>query len=243
MINTTHLSLYVTSNALTMAEAAAQIIVTEAEKAIAERGIFTLALSGGKTPQSLFQLLASPQWSTAIDWSKCDIYWVDERCVGPESLESNYHLARQDLLARVAATRFYRIKGEEQPESAADAYEKLLIDHFKLEKGEFPRFDCVLLGVGGDGHTGSLFPDDPAIDEKEHSVVAVRRKQGPDRITLTLPVLNNARCCIFMASGREKNHVLSTALNLMAAPILPAQMVRPHAGRLCWIIDDVAYQG
>ena len=243
-MQTTHLSLYVTQDTRSMAETAAKIITERARDAIARRGSFTIALSGGKTPHPLFSLLASPEWANAMDWSKTLVYWVDERCVSLESDRSNYRAARQLLLSRVDATRIYRMKGEETPEVAARAYEDLLRDHFCLIPGEYPRFDCILLGVGVDGHTASLFPNDPVLRDTERLTADVYppdRKEG--RLTLTLPVLNNARCCIFLASGREKYHILSTALNLMAAPVLPAQMVRPHNGTLCWIIDDTAYQG
>ena len=243
-MSTTHLSLYVTPDENAMAEEAAGIIAAQSKDAIASRGVFTLGLSGGRTPIPLFRLLSTAAWANAIDWSKTVVYWVDERCVAPESDESNYRLARKELLSHVEATRFYRMKGEERPELAAKAYASLLADHFCLIPGEFPRFDCLLLGVGSDGHTASLYPGDPALKRTEEMVADVYEpKLKKARLTLTLPVLNNARCCIFMASGREKNHILSTALNLMAAPMLPAQMVRPHNGKLCWVIDNNAYQG
>jgi 6-phosphogluconolactonase len=239
-----HLSLHVAQDEAAMACEAARLLACAAKEAIAQREVFTLALSGGKTPVPLFRLLASPAWSQSIEWNKTDVYWVDERCVKPENEDSNYGLARRELLAKVEATRYYRMKGEEPPEKAAREYEDLLISHFSLGPGEFPRFDCVILGVGLDGHTASLFPDDPALGESRRMVMDVfSRRHSPPRLTLTLPVLNNARCCIFLASGRPKNHILSTALNLMAAPQLPAQMVRPMDGKLCWIIDDTAYQG
>lgn len=243
-MSTTHLSLYVTADENAMAEEAANIIVEQCTSAIAKRGVFTLALSGGKTPVPLFRLLAQPTWANALDWSKTIVYWVDERCVPPENEFSHYRIARSELLSKVEATRFYRMKGEDHPEVAAQAYSKLLADHFCLIPGEFPRFDCIILGVGTDGHTASLFSGDPALSNTTDFVADVfNPKQKIPRLTLTLPVLNNARCCIFLASGRVKNHILSTALNLMAAPVLPAQMVRPHNGKLCWIIDNNAYQG
>jgi 6-phosphogluconolactonase len=241
---TTHLSLYVTADEEAMANEAAAIIAGQYSEAIAKRGVFTIAFSGGKTPVPLYRLLSSPQWAKALDWSKIIVYWADERCLPPESEENNYRLARTELLSRVEATRYYRMKGVDTPKAAAEAYSKLLMDHFCLLSGEFPRFDCILLGVGTDGHTASLFLGDPALMDTEHLVADVYNpKQKTPRLTLTLPVLNNARCCIFLACGRIKNHVLSTALNLMAVPVLPAQMVRPHSGKLIWIIDDNAYQG
>lgn len=244
MIRATHLSLLVTEDPLDMAKQAAEIIEEQCKKALTRRSIFNLAISGGKTPLALFRLLSSPEWAGRIDWERTAMYWVDERCVGPDSPESNYRLARQELLSRVPITRFYRMKGEDNPVKAAEAYEALLKDHFCLIPGEFPRFDCILLGVGDDGHTGSLFPNESAVYETERLVVdQYIRNIKSSRITMTFPVLNNARCCIFMANGKEKNHVLSTALNLMAEPVLPAQMVRPINGGLVWIIDEAAYTG
>jgi 6-phosphogluconolactonase len=243
-MTTTHLSLYVTADENAMAEEAAGIIAAQCAEAIAKRGLFTIALSGGQTPVPLFRLLPQPKWTKAIDWSKTEVYWTDERCVSPESEDSNYHLARKELLSHVEATRFYRMKGEDNPENAAKAYANLLADHFCLIPGEFPRFDCILFGVGANGHIASLFAGDPILKDQESLVLDVydpRRKMS--RLTMTLPVFNNARCCIFLASGRDKNHILSTALSLMSAPVLPAQMVRPHNGKLCWVIDSNAYQG
>jgi 6-phosphogluconolactonase len=239
----THLSLYVTADENAMAEEAAGIIAAQCAEAVAKRGIFTIAFSGGQTPVPLFRLLSQPKWAKAIDWSKTVVYWADERCVSIESEDSNYRRTRTELFSHVEATRFYRMKGEDNPESAANVYAGLLADHFCLIPGEFPRFDCILLGVGDDGRTASLYPGDPALMDQEHLVLDVYPKNKAPRLTMTLPVLNNARCCIVLASGRAKNHILSTALNLMAAPVLPAQMVRPHNGKLCWIIDNNAYQG
>lgn len=244
MIRATHLSLLVTEDPLDMAKQAAEIIEEQCKKALARRSIFNLAISGGKTPLALFRLLSSPEWAGRIDWERTAMYWVDEHCVGPDSPESNYRLARQELLSRVPITRFYRMKGEDNPVKAAEAYEAMLKDHFCLIPGEFPRFDCILLGVGDDGHTGSLFPNESAVYETERLVVdQYIRSIKSSRITMTFPVLNNARCCIFMANGKEKNYVLKTALDLMADPALPAQMVRPTNGGLVWIIDEAAYTG
>ena len=239
----THLSLYVTLDEQDMARQAATLIAEEYREAIAQRGVFTLAVSGGKTPVPLFHLLGTPAWREVLDWSKIEVYWVDERCVRPDDENSNYRTVRQDLLNRVEATRYYRMRGEDVPEKAAQDYENLLLEHFSVQPGEAPRFDCVILGVGTDGHTGSLFLGDPAVRETKRMVMDAYPQGGQPRLTLTLPVLNNARCCIFLASGRAKNDILSTALNLMSAPLLPAQMVRPRNGKLCWIIDSNAYQG
>lgn len=239
-----HLSLHIHKDPAAMAERAAHLLADLCEQAVAERGIFNLALSGGTTPVPLFRLLSSHDWAERLPWEKIAVYWGDERCVGPDSPQSNYGVARRELLSNVPSTRFYRMKGETDPVDAALAYENLLRDHFRLGPGEFPRFDCVILGMGADGHTASLFPEEQGLFEKERIVIdQYIRKQKADRLTLTLPVLNNARCCLFLVTGEEKHEVLSKALNLLEEPSLPAQFVRPPSGDLVWIVDDAAARG
>jgi 6-phosphogluconolactonase len=227
-----------------MAQAAAELIAEQCAQAISKRGIFNLAVSGGKTPLELFRLLSSHEWAGRIDWEHTALYWVDEHNVAPDNPKSNYSRTRNELLSHVPITRYYRIKGEEDPIKAAEDYERLLKEHFSLAPGEAPRFDCIILGVAADGRTGSIFPGYNAASEDERLVVdQYIMSLKSSRITMTFRVINNARCCVFLASGKEKHPILSTALNLMAEPTLPAQMVRPHKGRLCWIIDEAAYKG
>jgi 6-phosphogluconolactonase len=244
MLRSTHLSLLVTNNDVEMSEKAAELIAEQCKAALDARGVFNLAISGGRTPRLLFRLLSSHEWESRIDWERTVLYWVDERCEPVDSPKSHYGIARAEFLTRVPLTRFYRIKGEIHPEKAAEAYEQLLLDHFCLDKGEVPRFDCIVLGLGNDGHTASIFPGQSAVEEKSRLVVdQYIHSMKSSRITMTFPVFNNARCCILMASGKEKHPILTTALNLMAEPTLPAQMVRPTEGKLCWIIDEAAYKG
>ena len=239
-----HLTLHIHKDAAAMAERAAHLFAGHCEEAIAERGMFTVALSGGHSPIPLFRLLAGKDWAERLPWEKIHMYWVDERCVGPEHADSNYGMARRELLSRVPATHYYRMKGEETPERAAQAYEAMLRDHFALDPGEFPRFDFILLGMGDDGHTGSLFAGSPGLREKKRLVIdQYVPERKADRLTLTLPVLNNARCCLFLVSGKEKHAVLAKALDLLAEPALPAQMVRPGFGDLFWIVDEQAALG
>jgi 6-phosphogluconolactonase len=239
-----HLTLHIHKDAAAMGERAAHLFAGHCEEAVAERGSFTVALSGGLTPIPLFRLLAGTDWAERLPWEKIHIYWVDERCVGPDHAESNYGIARRELLSRVPATHYHRMKGEETPERAAQAYEDMLRDHFALEPGEFPRFDFILLGMGHDGHTGSLFSGSPGLREKKRLVIdQYVPERKADRLTLTLPVLNNARCCLFLVSGKEKHGVLARALDLLAEPSLPAQMVRPGFGDLFWIVDEQAALG
>lgn len=239
-----HLTLHIHKDSAAMAERAAHHLAECCEEAISQRGVFTLALSGGVTPLPLFHLLSSPDWAERLPWEKIIVYWVDERCVGPDDPSSNYGMAQRELLSHVPVTWFYRMKGEDDPVQAAHAYEDLLKEHFRLTPGQFPKFDCILLGLGEDGHTASLFPGEHGMEEKERIVIdQYVRSLRADRLTLTLPVLNNARCCMFLVTGKEKHQVLSRALNLLAEPELPAQFVRPRLGELLWIVDEGAARG
>lgn len=237
-----HLSVHIHKDNAAMAERAAHIFAEHCEEAIAERGVFNIALSGGTTPIPLFTLLSGPDWAEHLPWEKINIFWVDERCVGPEHPESNYGMTRRELLANVPATHYYRMKGEDNPVEAAQNYEATLREHFNT--AELPRFDFILLGMGEDGHTGSIFPGSPALVEKKRWVIdQYVPERKADRLTLTLPVLNNARCCMFMINDKEKHDCLQRALDLLAQPTLPAQMVRPTFGELIWIVDEAAALG
>ncbi|GAB1253770.1 MULTISPECIES: 6-phosphogluconolactonase [Desulfovibrio] len=239
-----HLTVHIHKDPAAMAERAAHILAAACEEAVAERGVFRIALSGGQTPIPLFRLLAGDDWADRLPWDKISIFWVDERCVGPEHADSNYGLARREFLGHVPATHFYRMRGEEDPVEAAVKYEGQLRAEFDLGPQDLPRFDFMLLGMGEDGHTGSIFPHSPALAEKKRLVIdQYVPERKADRLTLTLPVINNARCCMFLVTGAEKHDVLSRALNLLAPPTLPAQMVRPGFGDLVWVVDEAAATG
>ena len=144
----------------------------------------------------------------------------------------------------VPATHFFRMRGEEDPVEAAVKYEQQIRAEFNLGQHELPRFDFMLLGMGEDGHTGSIFPNSPALAERKRLVIdQYVPERKADRLTLTLPVINNARCCMFLVTGKEKHDVLSRALNLLAEPTLPAQKVRPGFGELIWVVDEAAARG
>lgn len=227
-----------------MAERAAHIFAAACEEAISERGSFSVALSGGHTPIPLFRLLAKSDWADRLSWDKISFFWVDERCVGPDHPESNYGLARRELLSHVSATHFYRMRGETDPVEAAIRYEQQLRTEFHLGADELPRFDFMLLGMGDDGHTGSIFPDSPALVEQKRLVIdQYVPERKADRLTLTLPVINNARLCMFLVTGKEKHAVLTKTLNLLDEPTLPAQFVRPSVGDLIWVVDEAAATG
>ncbi len=244
MPTSTQLSLHVAETPAVLARLAADLIIERCKEAIHRRGNFKIALSGGSTPTSLFRLLATPEYEKCLPWEKVLFYWVDERCVDPDHEDSNYRVARDELLHKVAATKFYRMRGELDPTEAAMGYESLLRQHFDLAPGELPRFDCILLGMGADGHTASLFPEEEGINITDRLVIDQHiAKLKSDRLTLTLPVLNNARCCIFMIQGAEKHEVLAKALNILGSPDLPAQKVKPVDGELIWVVDESARRG
>jgi 6-phosphogluconolactonase len=229
--------------------AAADAVVGAAAAAVGQTGRFVLALSGGSTPRELYRLLAAPAYAARIEWPRTDVFWGDERCVPPDDPASNYRMAREALLDHVAvsADRVHRVRGEEDPHAAAAAYEKTLrhvfatpIDRPRVEPAT--RFDLVLLGMGGDGHTASLFPGSPGLRERDRWVVADRVNATPPwRVTLTLPVINAATELVFLVAGADKATPLQRVLEgPRAAEPLPAQLVAPTHGRLRWLVDRAA---
>jgi len=226
-------------------EAAAEEVVQAATQAVAERGRFTIALSGGSTPRGLFTLLAANARSV-LPWAQMFFFWGDERHVPPDDPDSNYRMANESLLAKipVAAANVFRIPAE-NPDAAAAAqdYEQTLQKFFQLRPGEFPRFDLILLGIGPDGHTASLFPESAGLSEKSRLVIANWvEKFKTSRITFTLPVLNAARSVAFLASGTDKAPALRAILEDESAPgeRYPAKLVRPNEGKLTWFLDRAA---
>jgi 6-phosphogluconolactonase len=226
-----------------LAETAALAIVEAGVDAIAARGRFTLVLSGGDTPRRTYARLAEAAFHNRIDWRKTLVFFGDERGVPPDHRDSNYGMAWTTLLSKVPVpeTSVFRIRGEaEDPEAAAADYARVLTKAFGLRRGERPRFDLVLLGLGVDGHTASLFPGSPVLKEVFRTVAAVHATAAaiPQRFTLTLPVLNAAAEVLFLVAGPEKAKVVKAALGDQAT--LPAAMVRPGEGRLRWLLDRPA---
>jgi 6-phosphogluconolactonase len=226
-----------------LAEAAARAIVDEAREAVATRGRFTIALAGGATPRETYERLALPPLRDEMSWDRTWVFFGDERAVGPDHPESNYRMAREALLSRVpiAADRIVRMRGEADDRDAAAAdYARTLAEVFQTRRGELPRFDLVLLGLGVDGHTASLFPGSPVLKEVFRPVAAVHAAAAalPERLTLTFPVLNAASRVLFLVTGAEKAKVVKTVLGDEA--LLPAGMVRPANGRLTWLLDRAA---
>jgi 6-phosphogluconolactonase len=220
--------------------AAANEFVTRASEAIAKRGRFCVALSGGSTPKSLYSLLAE---NASLPWTKIYFFWSDERHVPPTDSESNYRMAQEALLAKVPVPpdHIFRVRAEEKDaEAAAREYEHAIAAFFALQTGELPRFDLILLGLGPDGHTASLFPGSAALKETERLVVANWvEKFKTYRITFTYPVLNSAACVMFLASGLEKAGMVHQILEDPSAR-LPAQGVLPENGQVLWMLDAAA---
>jgi 6-phosphogluconolactonase len=225
-------------------QAAADEVIRDGKEAIAQRGQFTIALSGGSTPRSLYTLIAANA-KDSLPWDKVFFFWGDERHVPPTSTESNYRMSDESLLSKVPvpATNIFRVPTENPDASAvADAYDKTVREFFHTPAGEFPRFDLILLGVGPDGHTASLFPETAALQEKSRLVVANRvEKMNTDRITFTLPLINAARTVAFLVSGGDKASVLHEVLEGKGpAEKYPSKLIQPKDGKLIWFVDRAA---
>jgi 6-phosphogluconolactonase len=227
-------------NSQELFEVAAAEFTALTSEAVHSQGRFTVALSGGSTPRSLYALLAT---KPSIPWDKICFFWGDERHVPPDHPDSNYRMAQEALLAKVPVRpeNIFRIRGEEKDaETAARQYEDTLQQFFHLSPTQFPRFDLILLGLGTDGHTASLFPETSALNEWHRLVVANWvEKFKAYRITLTFPVLNAAARLIFLASGPDKATILHQVLENSGAN-LPSQQVRPSQGRSLWLVDRLA---
>lgn len=225
-------------------EVAAEEVIRAAKDAVALRGRFTIALSGGSTPKSLFNLLATNA-RTVLPWDRTFFFWGDERHVPPTDPESNYRMAEETMLSKipVAAGNVFRIPTENpDAAAAADSYEQTVRKFFQLEPGQVPVFDLILLGMGPDGHTASLFPGTAGLQERSRLVIANWvDKLKAFRLTLTLPVLNAARSVVFLVSGTDKAPVLHEVLEEeVAAEQYPSKLIRPSNGKLIWLVDRAA---
>jgi 6-phosphogluconolactonase len=222
-----------------LARTGADLMIAQAQAAFRENRQFSIALSGGSTPAMMYKLLAE----APLDWANIHLFWSDERCVPPDHPESNYRMAFESLISHIniPLKNVHRIFGEIPPDLAGDQYEQELHAFF----GMLPRFDLILLGLGEDGHTASLFPTSPAVNERSRWVTAVPHDVPPlplvTRVTLTLPILNQAHQVIFLVSGKGKAARLAEVLNTPeGSTLLPASMVRPDDGELLWLMDQAA---
>jgi 6-phosphogluconolactonase len=230
----------------TIAKYVAQRVVEIATKAVTEKGSFDIVLSGGSTPKTLYTLLVDDlALHSQFPWNKTHFFFGDERHVKPDDAESNYRMANEAMLSKapLKPEQIFRIKGEyTEAAQAALEYEQVLMSHFKLSAGQFPRFDVVLLGMGPEGHTASLFPGTKALNETHRLVVHNWvGKVLMDRITLTAPAINSAANVIFMITGADKAPALAAVLEHVYEPDqLPAQLIQPANGDLLWLADTAA---
>jgi 6-phosphogluconolactonase len=229
-----------------------------AQKSVESAGRMTVAFSGGSTPKHLYSLLASPDYKNQIRWNNLELFWGDERCVPPDHPESNFRMAQEALLSNIEipAENIHRMRGERQPQAAAAEYEKELQKFFGLNSGALPRFDLILLGIGEDGHTASLFPGSDALahdrlsqSHRDHSETETVRlvlapfveKLNSHRLSLSLPVLNNAANVWFLVTGASKAGAVKQAFS--GSSDLPAARVHPVNGNLIWYITQDAAPG
>jgi 6-phosphogluconolactonase len=225
-----------------LADAATRMFADKAEKAVEENGGFAVALAGGSTPKMTYEMLAReypPGNSEGLDWSKVHVFFGDERAVPPDHEDSNYGMASEALLDHVPVGSVHRMRGELPPDEAAEAYERELRDFFDPE--DLPRFDLILLGIGGDGHTASLFPETSALEVHDRWAVANPvLKLETTRITLTLPVINAARAVYFLVAGEGKADALAEILEGTPDPRqYPASLIHPEGGPT-WMLDEAA---
>ena len=222
---------------------AAEEITHFAGDAICSHGEFTLCLSGGSTPAATYELMAT-RFKLSVDWKEVQFFWGDERCVPPPDPASNYEMANRTMLSKLALnpSQIHRIRGEDTPADAARDYEEGLRSFFGLADGDFPRFNLVLLGLGDNAHTLSLFPGDPAIHERERLAIAVKvDAPEPHRVTLTAPVANNAVRAMFVVGGAAKAQAVKDVLEGPRDPDrFPAQLIKPTDGELVWLLDKSA---
>lgn len=224
-------------------KAAAEFIKL-AKASVAASGQFAAALSGGSTPKGLYSLLATSEFREQIAWPRVHLFWGDERCVPADHPESNYHMVQQTLLSKVPipAENVYRMEGEKDPQVAALRYQETLERFFQLSNNALPQFDLILLGLGEDGHTASLFPGSAALQETKRLVTALYvEKLQSYRLTLTLPVLNHGANISFLVTGMNKASILRDVLQRgHGSTTFPAQRVKPQWGRLVWFADQAA---
>lgn len=235
----------VTANADELAVEAARRFDIAARAAVRDRGVFHVALAGGSTPRRLYERLAGDADWSALPWARSQVYFGDERCVPPNHDDSNFRMAHEALLSRVPvpAESVHRMEGERpDPVEAAARYEAQVRSTIPHAPGDVPRLDLVLLGLGADGHTASLFPGTTALDEGSGLVAATWVEDlHAHRLTMTFSLLNAARAVVFMVAGGDKTGALQRVLDPPAGlPLAPAARVRPHTGTLTWLLDAAA---
>ncbi len=235
----------VLKNANEVSRHGAELFLELARKRAAIGQRFSVALSGGSTPKTMFEMLAGDEFRGRVPWDKVDLFWGDERCVPPDHKDSNYRMTREALLERapIPQESVYRIPADQpNPAKGAAIYEETLRGYFGLKPGELPRFDLVYLGMGDDGHTASLFPGTKALAEEKSFVTKnyVDKFQSY-RITLTAPAINNGKTVVFLIAGAGKADRLREVLEGPRDPDrLPSQRIQPRDGKLIYVLDEAA---
>jgi 6-phosphogluconolactonase len=224
-----------------LSRAAADLFAERAAQAVADHGRCAILLAGGETPRRTYELLAEEPLRDQVPWGSLHLFWGDERSVPPDDPRNNARMVHRALLDRVPvpAGQVHPIPGDRDPRQAADEYEELLSRFFA---GAAPRFDLVLLGLGDDGHTASLFPDSPVLEERQRWASATRRAgEEIGRVTLTPPLINQAELVVFLVAGDDKATVLREVLENYPDPrSRPARMIMPEQGELRWMVDQAA---
>ncbi len=232
---------FIFENPQDLGRAAGRLFLKLSEKEAERKGFFTAVLSGGSTPEVFFRVLAE-EFRDKLPWDRVHFFWGDERCVPPDSPQSNFNAANETLLSKIniPGNNIHRIRGELDPAEGAREYEEEIRGFFERPKGgrKIPSFDLVFLGIGEDGHTLSLFPGSRAVNERERLVVEnYVEKLKAWRITMTLRLVNNASNVVFLVSGERKANVLKEVLNGPGHARYPAQMIRPGKGKLFLFAD------
>ncbi len=237
----THPVITVWKDAEVLSTAAAHFFMAECHRCIAKKGKLVVALSGGNTPKRLYQILASPDFSRNIPWEKVFLFWSDERFVAHTDKESNYRMVKENLLDHISIPEknIFPVPVYDTAKKSASAYEKTIEHFFKNKKNVF---DWLLLGIGNDGHTASLFPGTAILNEKKRIVKEVWIEQKKSwRISFTLPLINEASQVIFLVAGKDKACVIADILNdKKIKPALPSQLVKPVKGTIYWMLDEEA---
>ncbi len=236
----------ISQNSHTWAVAAAECVQAVGQEALRAKGQFLIALSGGKTPEILYRALTSPSFAGRFDWSRTVFFFSDERCVPPDDPRSNYFLAYDTLFTplNIAPSQVYRMVGESpDPQAAASEYEQQLRRTTKTTAPTQPCLDLILLGLGEDGHTASLFPGSPPVRDRQCAIAVTQSpKDPPSRLTMTLGVINRASVILFLVAGADKAGAVRAILDpkTEAERQLPAALVRPEDGHLVWLLDQAA---
>jgi len=224
-----------------ISQAAAEIFIDAAKQAITDRGRFSVALSGGNTPRRLYEILATPPYRDRVQWDAVHVFWGDERCVSMDDPRSNFHMAREALLNHIPIPKenIHPMQGDLRPAEAAGQYEIELRKYFKDQS---PAMDMILLGLGDNAHTASLFPHTSALNENVRWVTDVYvSEQDMYRITLTAPFINQADQVVFLVSGADKAPALQNVLEGAYQPhIYPAQLIHPNGAHPIWLVDKAA---